>query len=33
MNLGEKFKNFQLGKIKLGPRWFSLEGISNNTHL
>ncbi len=25
MNLGEKFKNFQLGKIKLGPRWFSLE--------
>lgn len=25
MNLGEKFGNFQLGKIKLGPRWLNLE--------
>ena len=25
MNLGEKFKNFQLGKVKLGPRWLNLE--------
>ncbi len=25
MNLGEKFKNFHLGKVKLGPRWLSLE--------
>lgn len=25
MNLGEKLKNFQLGKVKLGPRWLSLE--------
>ena len=25
MNLGEKFRNFQLGKVKLGPRWLNLE--------
>ena len=25
MNLGEKFSNFQLDRIKLGPRWLSLE--------
>lgn len=25
MNLGETFRTFQLGKIKLGPRWLSLE--------
>jgi hypothetical protein len=25
MNLGEKFESFQLGKVKLGPRWLNLE--------
>ncbi len=25
MNLGETFKHFQLGKVKLGPRWLNLE--------
>lgn len=25
MNVGEKFKNFQLSKIKLGPGWLNLE--------
>ena len=25
MNLGEKFKNFQLGKVRLGPGWLNLQ--------
>ena len=25
MNLADKFSNFQLGRIKLGPRWLNLE--------
>ena len=25
MNLGQTFRTFQLGKIKLGPRWLNLE--------